>query len=569
MKERTEKNRNGRIMLVLALAVLVMPLAAADSYELLCLYDGDSINFGVTCAPGRPIVTAPQNGVRQQCVHNLDDGKICSAPPNTCNSLGLSCSATGGGEVELDITPPVITVTAPAEGSIFTDKSVFLNFEVNEPASVYYQDNSKPGKWTKVCTNCASYSNHKNFKEGLNDLTFKAVDMADNEGFFEVSFYIDSKVPKIKSTAPTKGFSSGEFIVEFTEDNPVSVVLYYGVFSDMREQIVNIEECATNSGYDCAVQANLADFDGQKIDYYFAVTDIAGNLANSKTIQLDVDYSFPEITDFTYNINGKYATFKLEVTEPYLKEIVYIDLSEPKPKEKKLCSVLSNGVCEKKVSFKDGEHDVKIIVRDLAGNEAFVEVPGEELFTDSKAPKVSSVEPKKGFASGMFEVKFKEENPLSVVLNYGNNAEMKSTEVELSSCTLGREYSCLVEVELDEFDGQNFEYSFVVTDRAGQTGSKGASGLKVDITSPVINSINYALAGKKATFTLDITELNLDEVTYINLDDPRPREKKLCSKLSNGICEKKITLNSGTNRLTFVVYDKAGNSAGQGVEIAI
>ena len=80
------------------------------------------------------------------------------------------------------------------------------------------------------------------------------------------------------------------------------------------------------------------------------------------------------------------------------------------------------------------------------------------------------------------------------------------------------------------------------------------------ITKPIINSFINTTNGRRVTFTLNITELNFDEVNYIDYNDNRPTERTLCSSLRSGICSSTKTLRAGNHNITITTLDKAGNS---------
>ena len=64
----------------------------------------------------------------------------------------------------------------------------------------------------------------------------------------------------------------------------------------------------------------------------------------------------------------KYIVFNISITEINFDEISYIDSSESRPREKRICSRLKDGICEKKSMFKKGHHNVQIVIKDDAGN---------------------------------------------------------------------------------------------------------------------------------------------------------------------------------------------------------
>ena len=70
-------------------------------------------------------------------------------------------------------------------------------------------------------------------------------------------------------------------------------------------------------------------------------------------------------------------------------------------------------------------------------------------------------------------------------------------------------------------------------------------------------------------FYFNITEENLDEIGYIDNEDRKPRFRRLCSRLKNGICEKKKTFRRGYHNLDIQITDKAGNQIGYNIDFEI
>jgi len=193
-----------------------------------------------------------------------------------------------------------------------------------------------------------------------------------------------------------------------------------------------------------------------------------------------------------------------------------------------------------------------------------------EFFTDSKKPKISKTEPGKGFASGTFDVEFKEENPRSLILHYGNDiiGLQEHTLNIANECFEDRsKMKCSTSVDISNYDGMELGYMFELSDIVGQIAVSKEKVLDVDVTSPVINDIFWTIDRGRAEVTIDLTEMNFDEVVYTNNDDNRPRERRFCSRLDSGICTKKIKLNDGMNSIDIGAVDEAGNAVGQNIQI--
>ena len=534
--------------------ILMFSVSYVSAYERVCLGYGDPYPDGRVC-------------YHDLCITcQTDEGG--PAHPGNCNDLPGAC--TIGGEGSVDVTPPEITVNSPVEGGVYSGRRVLFDIDSNEPASFYYIDNiNGRGRWSRVAANTDDILKSISFKDGLNDITIKAIDVHNNEAFSSMQFYVDSKKPKIKGTLPKKGFSGGDFSVSFQEENPVSAILHYGVSGDMREGVVDIDNnCDMDRGtYDCDISVGLNDFDGSEIVYFFELTDLAGNVDTSKPLTLGVDVSDPIIDNLRYEKDGKKVNFYIEIDEAFLDEVVYSYDDRGKIKERKICSKLNDGICEGKASFKDGNWDIDVIVRDEAGNSVSQAL---SFLVDSKKPKIKSTSPKKGFASGEFNIEFVEGSPVSSVLYYGVSEDMREANVNLGGCLIdGEKYSCGVSVDLTDFEGEDITYWFSVKDVAENVVENKPVSLTVDLTYPVlVNSEGFWVQGmgkdnRYIYFDMEIDEDNLDEVSYIDWNDKNPKWKKLCSKLDSfNKCIKKKSFKKGVHDVDIQIIDEAGNAFG-------
>ncbi len=360
---------------LMILLVLTLSISFASAEFWACFSKAEKINF---CNPKIPDRTCDASMGCEFCMSVYNEALNCFTPGNwmVCNTLPKNCANYGGGEI--DGEPPELTISSPTPEGIFTSRSVLLDFSLDEKSDVYYIDNiNGRGRWTRVCQDCQSYSRKRSFKEGLNDLTFKAKDVVGNEEFFEWSFFVDSKKPKIYGTEPKKGFIGSEFSMSFSEENPKKLTLYYGnpVKGQRNKQLNLGGDCYQSKGRTyCSAEVDLIDYDGQSIEYYFELEDIAGNIAKSKSIWLEVDETAPVLSNqnsFWLQGEGKYNKyiyFTFNINEKNFDEINYIDYSDSKPRARTLCSRLRNGICESKKSFRIGHHVVDIEIIDKAGN---------------------------------------------------------------------------------------------------------------------------------------------------------------------------------------------------------
>jgi len=547
------------LLIVIPVLLIVVPLVSADSYKLLCLEKGEFLDLPNLCNPAME----PRTGPITICMHFLDSGSICPTLFNRCNQGSTSCTSLANSTI--DKSAPSMQINSPQNNAIYTQRSINVDVDPSEISEIYYIDLNDPSaRWRQICSRCSGYNRSKSFVEGPNDIMFRVKDVANNADYFNVSFFVDSRNPRIRSVSPTRGFTNGMFEINIDELNPKLLEVVYGNQTGTTRHQVDIEsDCILErTTYKCKSQVNLDAYDEQEVTYHVELTDISNNYAESRTYELDVDFTPPRINIINYTINGKYVTFYLNVTEKYFDKIAYIDNLNSRARERTLCTRLKDDICEKRITFSDGNHEVDIVVYDEAGNNA---LESFQFFTDSRAPNIRSVEPRRGFTSGEFYIKFQEENPKVLEIIYGNDFEgFRTHEINIpASCTLRRTtYECTAFVNVALFNNQDFQYHIRLTDKVFSIDESRPTSLEVDTIFPVINKITHTVLGSTATIFVNLTETNFDQVTYYNYNDGRPTERRLCSRLSNGICEGRISRLKGTNSIDISVYDEAGNAVG-------
>jgi len=268
------------------------------------------------------------------------------------------------------------TINAPLNNLISKERRI--NFDIiasKKLARIEYldQDERNP-RWRMLCRNCNEHNKSKSFSDGEHNIFIRCYDFIGNKEEHEKNIIIDSKSPQISKTDPSRGFASGIFNVEFTEENPSSLILFYG--NRIKNKSLNIEnDCSLDrTRYKCERQVNLSDFDGQEIRYWFELNDIVGNKGVSRETPLKVDTTKPIIDSFTYAIDKRKVEFSFEITEQNFDEITYIDPTDNRPHERRLCKILKDNTCQQRKTFRLGEHSVIIYVRDRAGKVAEEEI---------------------------------------------------------------------------------------------------------------------------------------------------------------------------------------------------
>ena len=240
--------------------------------------------------------------------------------------------------------------------------------EVEEIEYINYNDR-KP-RWNSLCMNCDEYGflkmRTKTLLEGENNISIKATDEFGIVVEENISFFIDSKEPRIFRTEPRRNsvVNGSEFLVKYTEDSLESVKLFWN-------PNLTLSNCTSGNNQECKTEVNLSDFDGQFIIYYFEVSDTI-NSVKSKEVEVFVDTTSPDLNviapenDTTYESN---VPFNITISEEVTLE--YIDETDSRPRWRRLCSRCdeygNSRVREKRFSG-EGIHSILIKATDEAGN---------------------------------------------------------------------------------------------------------------------------------------------------------------------------------------------------------
>ena len=253
--------------------------------------------------------------------------------------------------------------------------------------------------------------------------------------------------------------------------------------------------------------------------------------------------------------NGGYNTrrilFDIQASGK-LEKIEYIDYSDNRPRWKRLCSKCDE--YSKTKSLNEGEHDILIRCVPYDGEPETHKIT---LANDYKDPRISKTSPKRNqYINGKnFYIKYTEENCKSLKLNInGDSFE--------GPCDSGRNIEKEFYQDLTNYNNQEITYYFILEDIAGNTDKSTPTKVIVDTTPPNITNPDSFCEkkGRYLYFDIEITEENLDEVTYSYLYRGKLREKRLCTKLDNGKCVKKQSFRGDCGDVVVKVVDEAGNS---------
>jgi len=282
--------------------------------------------------------------------------------------FGVSDSAqtifSGQKTVFVDTIAPELNVISPHNPVVvYNTRKMMLDINVSELVLLEYKDyQDRRPRWKRLCKDCDKHYKIKSFKDGFHNVSFRATDYAGNNKTIDREFFVDSKSPRISRTDPRSGYATGDFSVEYREDNPDQTTLHYGN-SDTGYNETDATNCyGDDRGKQiCSVSVSLDEYNGQEIEYWFVVRDIANNTDQKGKSRLKVDTIFPIFEKLNITAEGRYAYFDIGVSEKV--DLEYIDNGGRARTLCRNCDKYDN-----KKSFSRGNHTLWIQATDPAGN---------------------------------------------------------------------------------------------------------------------------------------------------------------------------------------------------------
>lgn len=272
---------------------------------------------------------------------------------------------------------PNLSIYSPIDNSIYDSGRIVFNLTALEGVdSISYIDwNDRIPREIKLCRNCDEYGNLKRkiktFRDGEHNLSFMS-NKGDKTKNINISFFIDSRKPRISKTEPRRNsFTNGSgFYIRVNEENIKNIIIN---FSSLKE--LDLESCIESRGYtECYIDLNLTDYEGQTIDYFFNVEDIAGNTDESRPTSVKVDTILPNLTNpdsFWARGEGRYLDyiyFNLNIEELNFDKVVLTYDYRGRTIERRLCSNLRYGKCTYKFRLNNAYNNFQLKIQDKAGN---------------------------------------------------------------------------------------------------------------------------------------------------------------------------------------------------------
>lgn len=490
----------------------------------------------------------------------ITDAGICTFGLETCNNFGnwIECSAVmpmdetcdnsldDDCDGEVDEGCSILTIHSPLNKS-YDERRVLIDVSTTEDVKYIYKALNS-NRFSRVCSNCHSYSRGNYMRDGTNRLDIQT---EDNKGKLyneTVYFYVDSKEPKIISVEPeeeeyTKGLTN--FYIKYSEDNLKDITLFYGT-SNPNEIVLS--GCLSGRNQECSIEIDLSAYDGQDIMYYFVARDDV-NSVNSEIITIHVDNTKPTIT-INNPINKPYDNRRILVNVSVDEEVEILEKSVDGGRFRRLCRNCDS--YERTTSFSEGFNNLTIMATDKAGNEGYASI---NFIVDSKESRIKKIEPRdEEYVKGItnFTVYYDEDSVNSISLFYGLEGSMN--EYFMNYCPSGKRQECTTTIDLSSYDGQIIQYYFVVRSYLYEDTSD-IYFITVDNTAPVI-TINSPM---NDTYDSRRVRLNIsvNEEVELEMSDNDDRFTRLCRNCDS--YDGSRYFGYGTHDLLIRATDSAGN----------
>jgi hypothetical protein len=524
------------------------------------LYYSDNSLHGYTAVPGDC-----ESGRNQVCEITVP-GELAQGPLEYyfCISDYAAQVCSSPVSVIIDTLSPELQVLSPeapshlGEPIVYNTRSVPFHITTDEPVTLSYIDfEDRLPRERMLCSNCMGTERPQGFSDGPHELLIMAVDRAGNPSEEERSFIVDSMPPRIMQTLPRANtYGNGLFEVQYNELNPVRVSVFYRQEGEQGYQRQDSFACEGGQRQTCEIY--VEGLPEGRLEYYFEVEDIAGELAQSRGVSFNVDTVAPVMGVHKPDqelYSTRLVPFDIIVQDAFPVTLSYIDAQDARPRE----VTLARNVYDFQTSrpFSDGLHELTIYARDPAGNEA----EHEWAFrVDSMPPRILRSEPRnRAYGNEHFTAFYTELNPATLSLWYKEEGQAEFKVKEKHDCTGGTSESCTITVPGIQ-NGQ-VEYYFALTDIVGgESVQRMPQVVTIDTVAPgltVVSPESTPYNSRLVRFTVHSTEEATLE--YIDHASPFPIWRRLATRVTD--YSRDLGFSYGPHEVQIRLTDQAGNEA--------
>jgi RHS repeat-associated protein len=414
-----------------------------------------------------------------------------------------------------DSTPPILTVSSPADGSVTNQPSTTVSGTVSDSTTVALTIN---GVSTAIGGN-GTFSSSLALIEGANAITLVATDAAGNKTTVVRNVRLDTAPPQLVVTAPQNN--------SITNQKPIIVS---GTVSDVTTVSLTINGNAVpivnglfSTSYTLTEGLNT---------FIIVATDAAGN-SSSQTRSVRLDTTPPTLT-ITSPVNG-ITTNQLNVT---ITGTVADSTDVAITINGTPVQVGGNGAFTGQVTLSEGLNSFTVVATDAAGNSSTVT---RTIIRDTTPPTLTVVQPLNGMIT---------KQDTTLVVGTATDSTALTLTINGASVPVGGNGQFSFQLSLVE--GSNL-LSIVATDAAGNISTVTRLVIK-DSKAPTLTVVHPVdgMVTKQDTTLVDGTVTDSTAVTLtIN--------GILVSVGGNGQFSFQLPLVEGSNLVSIVATDAAGN----------
>lgn len=441
----------------------------------------------------------------------------------TTDAAGNESSPSSPVSAVLDMTPPVVTITAPTANAFINTPQITVTGTISEPVTSVTVNN------TPAVVDGLSFSLTMTLAEGANTLVVKARDLAGNEGTTSALVYLDTIPPQVTIVTPEAGL--------LTRDTQVTVS---GTVSEEFTTVTVSTVTATVSGSNWTTAYTLSEGTNA---ITVKATDRAGN-SGSATVDVTLDSTPPQapvltpLTSLT-NVAGINLGGTAEAGS-------IVKISAAGLLIGTVTADAHGNFTLPGVTLAEGTNSYTATATDAAGNESLPSAP-LGIVLDTRAPVITVTAPAENafFSAPQVTVKGSIDEPVASLIINGQAATLSSLDFDQP---------------LTLTPGLN-TITLVATDLAGNQATKTVF-VTLDNTPPVV-TITAPLSGtitKTAQVTVAGTISKPNTTATIN---------GTTITVTNQTFSVVYTLAEGDNVLTIEAIDRAGNKGSAGVGVSL
>ena len=465
------------------------------------------------------------NGISATITGNTYTANV-ALPVEGNNSLIVTATDIAGNSgtsqvaVIRDTVLPTVTITSPTNGSFFNTNQITVTGQVSDTNLASVTVNGVTASVTgSTYTATVDLTN-----EGNNTITVVATDQATNQQQTLVTVVRDTTAPIATITTPTAG--------SFT--NQISITVS-GVFTEANLATLSVNGvAATVSGSTFSATVPVTNEGGN--DLVVSITDLAGNSGSSQvTIIRDTTSPVTSVTSPANNsfTNQTSITVTGQISESNLNQVTANGV---------VATLTGNDFSASVPLNSEGINSLDVVATDFAGNTGSTQI---SVNRDVTEPSITITSPIAGaFTNGNSIVVsglFTETNISSIVVN------------GISATISANTYSATIPLSNEG----NIDVNAVATDLASNSGSQQITIVR-DVTNPVLAITSPAEGSftnaSSITVSGQVTESNLASVDVNGIS---------ATVTGNSFSATVPLDNEGTNAITVLAIDLAGNSSTQ------